>query len=347
MSKLVIQAVVLFAVISLSQQAAAQTCGGSTVVVASYLQSYQKAAKNSVAYAWTGAHFSGGNWGHRTNQNNTITYTTDGVTQAISGPFTSSYNEAHVAQGYDTSTAEARAKCTNSNCDGVELYTQACITSKVDSAAAGAYARAGIAVPPQVAARKTGIGTLYIPNRMTLYSNVGDETGVWGLVVGIERGKAALRGEPLHDKKMGTFTSLDIEPFLAELLGINEKSLNAMAAKQREIQLAVGLEFKPHTDEVTVIEPTHFGFKPLDTDGQKSIMAMITSLVKKFRIEPCKEEKTRENCRVAFYEAPAGEKMPIEIPDRLTDDEAYSVYVSVLQGGREELETNGGLHPQK
>ena len=116
--RLIIQGIVLLVITSVSGWAMAQQqCGeGTTVTIDPYLSNYNKTQQGAVAYAWTRAHFDGstGQWGHKSNPNETIASTTDG-TKAQSGPYISDYDAPHPGQ-FDTANAGASAQCAGANC---------------------------------------------------------------------------------------------------------------------------------------------------------------------------------------------------------------------------------------
>ena len=336
--QLIIQGVVLLVTTSVSGWAMAQECAvGTTVTIDPYLSNYNKAQQSAVAYAWTRAHYdsSTGQWGDKSNPNETISSTTGGAV-ATSGPFASNYDAPHPGQ-FDSANAGASAQCAGANCSSPTLITTACVTGKVDSAAAGAYARAGIIAKPQNAGDKRGTATITIPQRMTLTGNVGDETGVWGIVVSVEEGR-----KPAVDYTKDEKAPLDVHPWLAALLGLNTKEFKVQFAKNRDTMFAVGFQLDPRAKAVKLIGPTGKSLKTLTPDQQAS----LTSLLPKFKVEPCKDEKTgksNKKCRVASYELPKNQEIKVEVPIAWEKSGENMIYFEVGHGGREDL----GKTPKK
>jgi hypothetical protein len=212
----------------------------------------------------------------------------------------------------------------------------------VDSAGAGAYARAGLTVPAQSKTAKKSTVNINIPNRMTLYSNVGDESGVWGIAVSVEKVKGHKsvvdKGHP------------DIVPFLVDLLGLkDEKQFKVHSDNQRTTTFAAGFEFGPQDTSVKLIELVNM------TDEQrltaKAALAALHGLTKKFVISPCKPvenpstNQLSNNCRTAEYLA-EGKPISIDAPYEFSDEPETStsdqiLYIEVGHGGRDVVQTNG------
>ena len=167
---------------------------------------------------------------------------------------------------------------------------------------------------------------------MTLTGNVGDETGVWGLVVSVEEGT-----KPAVDYKKDKKAALDVHPWLAELLGLKPKVFMVQLAKKRDTMFAVGFQLDPGAETVKLIEPTGNGLKTLPPDQQAS----LSPLLSKFKVEPCKDEKTgriNEKCRVASYELPKNQEIKIDVPVVWKESRDNMIYFEVGHGGREDLE---------
>jgi len=254
----------MLTVTGVAGEAVAQQCLAPTSpVIAAFLQNYMLGANNAVAYAWSGAHWSGASWAHRLNPNNTISYSTVTNNPAVSGPFDAIHSAAHPALGADTSHAFARAYCTSANCATAELTFEACVTNKVDSAGAGAYARTGAGMNLQSgrAGALIGVAAHNVPNRMTLYSGTGDVTGVWGMEVSLQKGKEL---EPVKDKD----PLKDVNPWLAGLLGLYEKGQHKEKGHykgegKRQPMFAYGFELDAKAKAVKVVGPTGTAWKML------------------------------------------------------------------------------------
>lgn len=336
MMKWLIQGIAFLVVASITELALSQACPQSSATINVFLKDFQKCQSCVVAYAWTGAHYYNGAWTDRGNPTDVITYRTDG------GPVSQAWNSSYShGTNSDVSSASANAQCNDlPNCATVSLSTLACVTSKVDSAGAGAYARAGLTAPAQSKAAKKSTVTINIPNRMTLYSNVGDESGVWGVAVSV----AKVAGQkPLVDKGHP-----DIAPFLVDLLGLkDEKQFKVHSANQRTTTFAAGFEFGPRDTSVKLIELVNM------TDEQrltaKAALATLHGLTKKFVISPCKPvgdpsmNQVSDNCRTAEYLA-VGESISIDVPYEFLDEPEKSksdqtLYIEVGQGGRDDVQT--------
>ena len=338
-----IQGIAFFVVAGLTELALSQNCPQSTSTINSYLQNYQKSQSSTVVYAWTGAHYSGGVWADRKNPSDIITYGSDGglVSQSFSSTF------LHGASS-DSSSASASAQCTNADCTTASLSTSACVTSKVDSAGAGSYARAGFVVPPQAKAAKTGTVMLNIPNRMTLTSNVGDESGVWGIVVSVEnvKGKAFWKdkGHP------------DIAPFLVNLLGLKDvKQFQVHSDTQRVETFAVGFELNPQGSNITLIGPEGAGWENMQAQNDqvnnaKAILTALQALRDRFKILPCQTVQENpmvqgnETCHTAEYRLKEGEtiqiNLSVEFPLEPSESKSDQVlYIETGHGGRDVVQT--------
>jgi hypothetical protein len=337
--KRVIQGIVFLVVASITELALAQACPQSTATISPTLQDFQKCQSCTVVYAWTGAHYFNGGWTVRANPNDAITFSSTGA--RVAQTWNSSF--PHGASS-DASNASASAECSGLNCATPVLSTSACVTSKFDSAGAGAYARAGLTVPAQSKTAKKSTVIINIPNRMTLYSNVGDESGVWGVAVSV----AKVAGQkPLVDKGHP-----DIAPFLVDLLGLkDEKQFKVHSANQRTTTFAAGFEFGPRDTSVKLIELVNM------TDEQrltaKAALATLHGLTKKFVISPCKPigdpsmNQLSNNCRTAEYLA-VGEPISINAPYEFPDEPEASksdqiLYIEVGQGGRDVVQSNGAI----
>ena len=322
---------------SIPSLALAQSCPQSTFTINSTLANFNKSQTSTVAYAWTGAHYTGGGWADRKNPGDIITYNANGA--AVSQNFTSSFSHGATS---DSSTALASAQCNDlPSCSTASLTASACVTSKVDSAGAGAYARAGTVVPPKAGAAKTGTVTIFIPNRMTLTSNVGDEVGVWGIAVTMEKGKKNLvdKGHP------------DVAPFLVDLLGLKyAKDFKVHSDKQKIEIFTAGFELDPSGHDVKLIGPSAVGF---DVNENTAVGTTLRKLRKRFQIEPCKtvdkdgKTQANEKCHVAEYRLQDGEQIKMEIPYELPEEPQESAEDQILNvelgiGGRDSVQTHGG-----
>lgn len=354
MPKWVVHGIALFLVVGLADLALSQqVCPQSTVTINPFLTSFEKGPTSTVVYVWTGAHFDSGSnkWKHRSNPTDTIAFNRTGG--RVSQGFSSAYSHGTKS---DKSTASASAECKLPDCTTATLITSACITSKVDSVGAGAYARAGTTVPAKSSAAKTGIATLNIPNRMTLYSNVGDEAGVWGLVVSVEKVPSNMH----KDKKGKSLLEMGndhpaIAPFLVELLGLKRNDLfKVHKANQRTEAFAVGFELDPKGTTVKVIEHDSAMLTHL-TDDQKAALSTTTTklneLRDRFKIIPCPAEgiaegtltdmPLNENCHVAEYSLDKGEEITIEVPyefelqPKTSKKFDHIIYVETALGGRD------------
>jgi hypothetical protein len=313
--KRLIQGIALLIMASVTELAMAQTCPQSTSTINVFLQNFQKSQTSTVVYAWTGAHFVGGVWADRKNPTDIIVSSPTGakVSQNFSSSFTHGANR-------DASSASTSAECTNPTCTTASLSTSACVTSKVDSAGSGAYARAGITVPPKSSAAKTGTVMINIPNRMTLTSNVGDESGVWGFTVSVEKVEGH---KSLVDKG-----PLDVAPFLVNLLGLkDEKQFKVHSEKKRFQTFAAGFELNPQGTEIKLIGPDGAGMTAVQ---QSTAAETLNTLRKRFVISPCPtvgkvsvgkavmvpvaNEPTSEKCHTAEYLLGKGEDISIEVP---------------------------------
>jgi hypothetical protein len=336
-----IKVIVFLAAVSVTEISLAQTCPQSTHTINSYLANFQKAQSTTVVYAWTGAHYSGGAWADRKNGNDTITYDPSGG--QVSQSWSSSYS--HGANS-DASSASASAQCTTlPSCTTANLSVSACVTSKVDSAGAGAYARAGTTVPPRSAAAKTGTLSISIPNRMTLTSNVGDESGVWGIAVSVEKSPGQ---KFLEDKGHP-----DVAPFLVNLLGLkNDKQFKVHADKKRSEMFVTGFELDPQGNSVKLIGPDGEGWKNMTAKEHEQILSVLQELKAHFTSVPCsmiiKEPKeiVSAACRAAEYLLGDSETKAIEIPVVLPEEpessESYqTIYVEVGLGGRDVVQVPG------
>lgn len=299
------------------------SCPQSTFTIDPNLQNHQKSQTSTVAFAWTGAHFSGGVWADRKNPSNSITSKSDGtlVSQSFSSSFIHGANR-------DASSASASAQCTPlSNCQTASLSTSACVTSKVDSAGAGSYARAGITVPPKSGAAKTGTGMINIPSRMALTSNVGDETGAWGIAVRTTKHKS------LVDKG-----HLDVAPFLVELLGLkDEKEFKEVhSAEQLDVSFVAGFELDPQGNSVNLIGPDRAEWKKMTAEQQKSATVTLEKLRKRFVIRPCQTDGkdsmglVNKNCHTAEYLLEKGESISIEVPYEFPEEPKDSKSEQIL-----------------
>lgn len=317
--KRLIQKLAFLFILSLSELSLSQTCPQSEVVINGYLEEFQSATTTTVVYAWTGAHYLGnGLWKDRKNPTNSITSSQTGG--SVSQAYASTYS--HTTKS-DKASASANAKCTNAKCTTASLSTSACITSKVDSAGAGAYARAGKTVPPDSRGVIAGTIELDIPNRMTLTSNVGDESGVWGLVVSTETLKYTGH-KPRRNKSLVHKGPLVISPFLVDRLGMrNYRQFNVRSNPRRLEIFAVAFELDPQGKSVMIIGPEKEGLMSL-TDEQKEALVVtettLKDLLTRFVIKPCpannKKSYTQvnESCHVAEYALDKGEKISIKVP---------------------------------
>ena len=342
MVKWLIQGIAFLVVASITELALSQTCPQSTSAINAYLKNFQRSQTSTVVYAWTGAHYLGGGaWSDRKNPTDVITSRTDGG--LVSQAWNSIYS--HGASS-DASSASASAQCNDlPNCATASLSTSACVTSKVDSAGAGAYARAGLTVPPQSKTAKNSTVTITNPNRMTLYSNVGDESGVWGVAVSVEevRGKKSLvdKGPP------------DIAPFLVNLLGLkDEKQFKVHSDTQRTETFVAGFELNPQGNNLKLIGPAGAGWMNMTAEQQSTAAATLRALISRFVILPCKTVgnggtiKINEQCHTAELLLDKGETISIEAPvefplepETATSDQI--VYVEVGLGGRDVVQTHG------
>lgn len=316
------------------------SCPQSTFTIDPNLQSHQKSQTSTVAFAWTGAHYlpATGTWEQRGNSSNTIVSRPDG--SLASQSFLSS--RPHSPTTKDASSASASAQCTpSSNCQTASLSTSACVTSKVDSAGAGAYARAGITVPPRSSAAKTGTVMINIPSRMTLTSNVGDETGAWGIAVSVTDHKSLV--DQGH---------LDVAPFLVDLLGLkDEKQFKVHSDKQRIESFVAGFELNPQGTEIKLIGPDGAGM----TAVQKSTAAeTLDKLRKRFVIRPCQTDGkdstglVNKNCHTAEYLLEKEESISIETPYEFPQEPETSkseqiLFIEVGHAGRDHNQERYGV----
>lgn len=328
MAKYMTSGIAFLLVLSLAEQALSQACPQSIVTINAYLSSYAQGQNSTVVYAWTGAHYEGGVWKDRKNPTDAISSSATGtrVSQSHSSTYTHS-------TGSDSATASAHAECTNSNCSTASLSTSACVTSKVDSAGAGAYARAGIVVPARKSGAKTGIINLNIPNRMTLTSNVGDESGVWGITVSVEKvnGKKVWADKALKDN-----AHPDIAPFLVELLGLKDEKLFKVHSDTKRAEIfAAGFELDPKGSAVKLIERKSIS---------PAIKVVLEGLIKRFSLHPCQwkgDAEANHNCHAAEYnlDKDATIEIPYELPvePKLSDDDQI-LYIEAALGGRDKLQ---------
>ncbi len=341
----IIAGIAFLVVASITELALSQTCPQSTSTINASLQNFQKAQTSTVVYAWTGAHYSGGVWADRKNQTDVITSRTDGG--LVSQQWSSAYSHG---TNSDASSASASAQCNNlPNCTTASLSTSACVTSKVDSAGAGAYARAGVTVPPQSKAAKTGTLNINIPNRMTLTSNVGDESGVWGIAISVEevKGKKSLvdKGHP------------DVAPFLVNLLGLkDEKQFKVHSDNQRTETFVAGFELDPQGNSVKLIGP---GGPSMTAEQQSNAATILNSLIKRFVIRPCGFDQIglqrglkmqAETCHTAEYSLEKEETITIGVPYELplepeTSKSDQILYIETGLGGRDVVQTDGVVEP--
>lgn len=312
--------------------ASAEDCTvGTTTTISSYLTNYMKTGGTAVAYAWTGGHYLGGtNWGHRTNQGDVITTNTTGG-WAISGPFSTDYQQPHPGQ-FDTSNAEAKAQCAGANCSTPTLVTNACVTRKKDSAGAGAYARAGTIAAPEKEGDKRGTATISIPNRMTLSGSVGDVTGVWALVISVERGVKTSAPNPSNAPKESLS---DVHPWMIDKLGLKGESFKVHPANNRDTMFAVGFELDPAGTKVKVIEPI-FSDAWKDPNQKHTVQKKFASLALQFKIQKCKQQSDGK-CHVASYHVADDQ---IEVPIEWKESGANMFFIEVGQAGREETLTH-------
>jgi hypothetical protein len=339
--KYMISGIAFLLVLNLAEVALSQACPQSNVTINAYLSDYNKGTNGTVAYAWTGAHWdvSTSTWKDRKNPTDAIYSSATGA--RVSQSHSSTWS--HGAQS-DRSTASAQAECLNAGCTTASLSTSACVTSKVDSAGAGAYARAGIVVPARRSAAKTGTINLNIPNRMTLTSNVGDESGVWGITVSVEK----VKGKKIwEDKKLKDNAHPDIAPFLVDLLGLKkEKLFKVHSDAKRAEMFAASFELDPQGKAVKLIEQENPLLKKYEF-LQKPISATkaaLEALRNRFTMRPCPPEgnaQENNNCHVAEYEL--DKDVTIEIPydlpaePELSDDDQI-LYVEAALGGRDKLQ---------
>lgn len=333
MVKRLIQGVAFLAVAGITELSL--SCPQSTFTIDPTLDGHQRFQTSTVAFAWTGAHFSGGVWADRKNPNNVISSKADGtpVSQSYSSSFTHGANR-------DASSASASAQCNLPTCQTASLSTSACVTSKVDSAGAGAYARAGITVPPKKNAAKTGTVMINIPGRMTLTSNVGDEAGAWGIAVRTTKHKS------LVDKG-----HLDVAPFLVELLGLkDEKEFNEVhSAEQLYVSFVAGFELDPQGTTVKLIGPDRAEWKTMTAEQQKSATATLEELRKRFVIRPCPTDGkdsmglVNKNCHTAEYLLDEKENKSIEVPYEFPEEPKNSkseqiLFIEVGHAGRDHIQ---------
>ena len=290
---------------------------GTTTTISSYLNNYNRTQYSAVAYAWTGGHWNGASWGHRTNPNNIISVTTSG-SWAISGPFSTNYDMPH-PNLFDSSNAEARAQCGGTNCGTPSLVTNACVTAKKDSAGAGAYARAGTIASPKTTGDKRGTATISIPNRMTLSGSVGDVTGVWALIISVEDGaKSNPMGKQLFD----------VHPWMIDQLGLKEAH-NVHPGQNRPTMFAVSFKLDPH-GKIDLVGPI-FG-TAWDEASKDEVKQKFLNLKKKFKIEKCKK-KDDGTCHIGSYEVNDDQ---IEVPIEWTKSGDNKFFFEVGTSGNEE-----------
>jgi len=339
MVKYMTSGIAFLLVLGLAEQALSQACSQSQVTINPFLSSYNLGNNGTVAYAWTGAHWdsSTGQWRDRKNPTDAISSSATGA--QVSQSWSSTWLHP---TGSDRATASATARCDTSQCDKVYVTTSACVTSKVDSAGAGAYARAGIVVPAKKSAAKTGTINLNVPNRMTLTSNVGDESGVWGITVSVEK----VKGKKIwEDKALKDNAHPDIAPFLVELLGLkDEKQFKVRSDTKRAEIFAAGFELDPKGTAVKLIER-----KSIPSASKTA----LEGLLKRFTIDPCQSEENsqitvNQNCRTAEYNL-GEEKITIQVPyelpvePQLSDDDQI-IYVEAALGGRDIVQEPWKLH---
>ena len=348
MVKRLIQGIAFLIVASITELAMAQTCPQSTSTINAYLQNFQLSQTSTVVYTWTGAHYSGGVWADRKNPTDIIASSPTGA--KVSQNFSSRYSHGTSS---DASSASASAECTNPTCTTASLSTSACVTSKVDSAGAGAYARAGVTVPPQSKAAKTGTVMINIPNRMTLTSNVGDESGVWGITVSVEKVEGH---KTLVDKG-----PLDVAPFLVDLLGLkDEKQFKVHSDKKRTQTFVVGFELDPQGTDIKLIGPDGAGWMNMTAVQKSTTAETLNTLRKRFVISPCPtvgkvsvgkavmvpvaNEPVNETCHTAEYLLGNGEYISIEAPYEFPSEPKNStsdqiLYIEVGHAGRDVEQT--------
>lgn len=346
--KRLVQGIAFLIVASITELAMAQTCPQSSLTINAFLQNYQKSQTTTVAYAWTGAHFSGGVWADRKNPTDSIVSSPTGT--RVSQSFSSSFSHPTAS---DASSASASAECTSPNCTTASLSTSACVTSKVDSAGAGAYARAGVTVPPQSKGAKTGTVMINIPNRMTLTSNVGDESGVWGITVSVEKVEGH---KPLVDKG-----PLDVAPFLVDLLGLKDvKQFKVHSDKKRVQTFVVGFELDPQGTGIKLIGPDGAGWMNMPSDKKSTVAGTMNTLRKRFVISPCPTvekvsvgkavmvpvaiKPVNEQCHTAEYLLGKAEEISIEAPYEFPSEPETStsdqiLYIEVGHAGRDVEQT--------
>jgi hypothetical protein len=213
----------------------------------------------------------------------------------------------------------------------------------VDSAGAGAYARAGVTVPPESKTAKKSTVTINIPNRMTLISNVGDETGVWGIAVSVEK----VAGQ----KTLGYKDKPDIAPFLVDLLGLQDvKQFKVHSDKQRTAMFVAGFEFAPRGTKVKLIEPDSDLWINMSAEQlliAKAALDTLSKLSGRFVISPCAPVDTAANvgqddkkCLMAEYRLKEGETISIVVPYEFPDEPKTSssdqiLYIETALGGRD------------
>lgn len=340
MVKWLVQGIAFLVVASITELALSQTCPQSSSTINSFLTNYQKSQISTVVYAWTGAHLlANGVWADRKNSTDVIISRSDGG--SVSQEFSSVYSHGTSS---DASSASASAQCNDlPNCLTASLVTSACVTSKVDSAGAGAYARAGVTVPPQSKTAKKSTVTINIPNRMALTSNVGDETGVWGIAVSVEK----VAGQ----KTLGYKGQPDIAPFLVDLLGLqNVKQFKVHSDTRRTATFVAGFEFAPRGTNVKLIEPASAFWVNMTAEQRltaKAALATLANLSRRFVINPCDPEDTAaivgqddKKCLMAEYRLQEGETISIVAPYEFPDEPKTSssdqiLYIETALGGRD------------
>ena len=189
---------------------------------------------------------------------------------------------------------------------------------------------------------------LNIPNRMTLTSNVGDESGVWGIVVSVEKfeGKKSWKdkGHP------------DIAPFLVNLLGLKDvKQFQVHSDTQRVETFAVGFELNPQGSNITLIGPEGAGWENMQAQNDqvnnaKAILTALQALRDRFKILPCQTVQENpmvqgnETCHTAEYRLKEGEtiqiNLSVEFPLEPSESKSDQVlYIETGHGGRDVVQT--------
>jgi hypothetical protein len=183
---------------------------------------------------------------------------------------------------------------------------------------------------------------------MTIYSNVGDESGVWGIVVSVEK--------VMSNKSLVDNGPPDMAPFLVNLLGLkDEKQFRVHSDKQRTQMFAAGFELDPQGNNLKLIGPDGAGWMNMTAEQQSLAANTLNALRKRFVIRPCQSVgkggtvEVNEKCHTAELLLEKGENIKIEAPYEFPLDPKDStfdqmLYVELGQGGRDTVQTHGAIN---